>query len=129
MEQTYTYWNLVAAQALSQVDPKRRLWTINRAFQPGMQRCGAAAWTGDIASNWRALEDTPTRLLNWSLAGMYYGACDIGGFMGQNTPELLTRWMEAGVFFPVMRSHSSNNVQPRFPWLYGKPAKSFTPSP
>jgi alpha-glucosidase len=121
---TYTYWNQAEAQALSQVDPKRRLWTINRAFQPGMQRYGAAAWTGDIASNWRALEDTPTRLLNWSLAGMYYGACDIGGFMGQNTPELLTRWMEAGVFFPVMRSHSSNNVQPRFPWLYGEQAEA-----
>jgi alpha-glucosidase len=121
---TYTYWNQAETQALARVDPKRRLWTINRAFQPGMQRYGAAAWTGDIASNWRALEDTPTRLLNWSLAGMYYGACDIGGFMGQNTPELLTRWMEAGVFFPVMRSHSSNRVQPRFPWLYGGQAES-----
>jgi len=121
---TYTHWNQAEAQALSQVDPKKRLWTINRAFQPGMQRYGAAAWTGDILSNWRALEDTPTRLLNWSLAGMYYGSCDIGGFMGQNTPELLTRWMEAGVFFPVMRSHSSNRVQPRFPWLYGEQAEA-----
>jgi alpha-glucosidase len=37
---TYTYWNQAEAQALSQVDPKRRLWTINRAFQPGMQREG-----------------------------------------------------------------------------------------
>jgi alpha-glucosidase len=40
-EQTYTkytYWNQAEAQALLQVDPKRRLWTINRAFQPGMPR-------------------------------------------------------------------------------------------
>jgi len=44
--------------------------------------------------------------------------------MGQNTPELLTRWMEAGVFFPVMRSHSSNRVQPRFPWLHGEQAEA-----
>ncbi len=121
---TYTYWNQSEALALSMVNPKRRLWTINRAFQPGLQRYGAAAWTGDIASNWRALADTPTRLLNWSLAGMYYGACDIGGFTGQNTPELLTRWMEAGVFFPIMRSHSANTVRPRFPWLYGEPAEA-----
>jgi len=121
---TYTYWNQSEAQALAQVNPKGRLWTFNRAFQPGMQRYGAAAWTGDIQSNWRALADSPTRLLNWSLAGMYYGACDIGGFMGTDTPELLTRWMEAGVFFPVMRSHSVNRVQPRFPWLYGEPAEA-----
>ncbi len=49
---------------------------------------------------------TPTHLLNWSLAGMDYGTCDIGGFKGEDTPELLTRWMQAGTFFPVMRSHS-----------------------
>ncbi len=112
---TYTYWNQSEALALSMVNSKQRLWTINRAFQPGMQRYGAAAWTGDIASNWRAFADTPARLLNWSLAGMFYGACDIGGFMGQDTPELLTRWMEAGVFFPVMRSHSANIGEPALP--------------
>jgi len=120
---TYTYWNQSEAMALAQVDPKRRLWTINRAFQPGMQRYGTAAWIGDFANNWQGLAETPTRLLNWSVAGMYYGACDIGGFMGQASPELLTRWMQAGVFFPVMRSHSSNRVQPRFPWLYGEQAE------
>jgi alpha-glucosidase len=121
---TYTYWNQSEVLAQSQAVPAKRMWTINRAFQPGMQRYGATTWTGDIASNWQALADTPTRLLNWSLAGMYYGTCDIGGFMGENTPELLTRWMEAAVFFPIMRSHSSNRVQPRFPWLYGEQAET-----
>lgn len=90
--------------ALAQVDPTKRLWTINRAFAPGMQRHGAAAWTGDFLNGWQGLPQVPTRLLNWSLAGMYYGACDIGGFGGNITPELLMRWMEAGVFFPVMNS-------------------------
>lgn len=53
---------------------------------------------------------------------MPYGACDIGGFLGNPSPELLSRWMEAGVFFPVMRSHSVINATPRFPWLYGPDA-------
>jgi len=30
--------------------------------------------------------------------------------------------MEAGVFFPVMRSHSVVDATPRFPWLYGPAA-------
>jgi alpha-glucosidase len=55
---------------------------------------------------------------------MYYSSCDIGGFQGNISAELLTRWMEAGVFFPVMRSHSSNSVTPRFPWLYGEQAEA-----
>jgi alpha-glucosidase len=119
---TYYYWNLAEAEALARYRPGQRLWTLNRAFSPGLQRLGAAAWTGDIHSSWKALAETPTSLLNWSLAGMPYETCDIGGFSGNPSPELLSRWMEAGVFFPVMRSHSEIHVTPRFPWLYGPDA-------
>ncbi|HLX96084.1 MAG TPA: TIM-barrel domain-containing protein [Verrucomicrobiae bacterium] len=119
---TYYYWNLAEAGALARYRPGQRLWTLNRAFSPGLQRLGAAAWTGDIHSSWKALAETPTSLLNWSLAGMPYETCDIGGFSGNPSPELLSRWMEAGVFFPIMRSHSEISATPRFPWLYGPDA-------
>ncbi len=122
---TYYYWNVAEAEGLNQVKPGHRLWTLNRAFSPGMQRLGTGAWTGDIQSTWRALVETPTSLLNWSLAGMPYGGCDIGGYDGDEpSPEMLTRWMEAGVFFPIMRSHSALRRTPRFPWLFGPEAES-----
>jgi alpha-glucosidase len=121
---TYYYWNMAESDALAQFRPGARSWTITRAFQPGLQRFATASWTGDIRSNWGELAKTPTHLLNWSLAGMYYGACDIGGYAGNDSPELLTRWMEAGTFLPVMRSHSTSRVQPRFPWLYGADAEA-----
>jgi alpha-glucosidase len=120
----YVYWNMAERQALDTIDPARRLWTINRAFQPGTSRLGAAAWSGDIHATWKDLHRTPATLLNWSLAGEPYGACDSGGFSGQVTPELLVRWMEAGTFFPVMRAHSDISVKPHFPWLYGEEAES-----
>jgi alpha-glucosidase len=120
---TYYYWNMAEFDALAQFRPGARMWAITRAFQPGLQRFPTASWTGDIESTFTELNRTPADILNWSLAGMYYGACDIGGFKGNDTPELLTRWMEAGTFFPVMRSHSTRNVQPRFPWLYGTNAE------
>jgi alpha-glucosidase len=116
---TYFYWNQTEDKAWSLYRPNQRLWTINRAFSPGVQRLGAAAWTGDINASWKDLAETPASLLNWSLAGMPYCACDIGGFHNNTSPELLTRWMEAGVFFPVMRAHSEISVTPHFPWLYG----------
>ncbi len=116
---TYFYWNQAEVKAWSLYRPNQRLWTINRAFSPGVQRLGAAAWTGDIQANWKELKRTPVDLLNWSLAGMPYCACDIGGFFNTPSPELLTRWMEAGVFFPIMRAHSEINARPHFPWLYG----------
>jgi alpha-glucosidase len=116
---TYYYWNQTEAEALARYRPGHRLWTLNRAFSPGVQRLGAAAWTGDIQSSWELLSETPTSLLNWTLAGIPYETCDIGGYKGNPSPELLARWMEAGVFFPVMRTHSELIATPRFPWLYG----------
>jgi alpha-glucosidase len=120
----YYWWNQAEADALAQVHPNDRLWTIDRAFAPGSQRFGIAAWTGDIRASWPELAKTPTHLLNWSLAGMPYCACDIGGYAGNTNARLLTRWMEAGVFFPVMRAHSENIAKPHFPWLYGDEAES-----
>jgi alpha-glucosidase len=119
---TYYYWNLTEQEAMDRFRPGERLWTLNRAFSPGMQRLGAAAWTGDIRSSWKVLAATPTSLLNWTLAGLPYETCDIGGFFGHPSQEMLSRWMEAGVFFPVMRSHSEIHETPRFPWLYGPDA-------
>lgn len=119
---TYYYWNEAELDAFARDKPGQRLWTLNRAFSPGLQRLGAAAWTGDIEASWAMLAKTPTDLLNWSLAGMPYGACDIGGYWNQTTPELLSRWMEAGVFFPVMRAHSELQMVPHFPWLFGPKA-------
>ncbi len=138
-ESTYTkyyFWNQAEADALAKFRPNARHWSVNRAFQPGLQRFGVAAWTGDIGSSWETLARTPSELLNWSLAGMPYSACDIGGFkgvatptpdnpraMGPTPPEMFTRWMEAGVFFPVMRAHSTLDIPPHFPWLSGPEAE------
>jgi len=96
----------------------RRAWSLNRAFAPGMQRLGAACWTGDIDSDWATLANQPGTMLNWSLAGMPYVGQDIGGFQSTPTPELYARWVEEGVFVPVMRAHGTHD-SPRWPWAFG----------
>lgn len=95
-----------------------RPWSISRAFSPGMQRFGAAVWTGDIDSSWAAFSNQPGTLLNWSLAGMPYCGQDIGGFQSTPSPELYARWIEEGVFVPVMRAHGTFD-SPRWPWAFG----------
>ncbi len=121
---TFFRWNQAERTALADVRPDARFWTINRAFSPGLARLGATAWTGDIRASWHDLQQTPAALLNWGLAGMPFAGCDIGGYRGQDTPELLVRWMEAGALFPIMRAHSQRTVTPRFPWLYGPDAEA-----
>lgn len=116
---TFHWWNVAQVQALTAYNSTKRFFTINRAYTPGMQRLGAAIWTGDIQVSWQALSQQPGLLLNWGLAGAGYVTCDIGGFNGPNTPpDLLTRWYQVGVFLSIMRVHSTLNNMPHFPFLY-----------
>jgi alpha-glucosidase len=96
----------------------KRQWSINRAFSPGIQHFGAAAWSGDIDSTWAAFSEQPGTLLNWTLAGMPYVSQDTGGFQSTPTPELYTRWIEEAVFIPIMRAHGTRD-SPRWPWAFG----------
>ncbi|RFZ90122.1 DUF5110 domain-containing protein [Mucilaginibacter conchicola] len=123
----YYGWNTAQNDLLASARPNQRFFTLNRAFSPGNQRFGYCTWTGDILSTWSSLNDVPKDLLNFSLAGMYYGSCDIGGFSGSHdspvTKEMLVRWFQAGVFFPVMRSHSNIETTPHFPYAWGPDAE------
>ncbi|MEO7717950.1 MAG: TIM-barrel domain-containing protein [Capsulimonas sp.] len=101
----------------------RRVWTINRAFAPGMQRFGAAVWSGDVNSSWNTLGNQPGTLMNFSMAGMPYTSSDTGGFFGPPSPELYARWMEQAVFTPIMRAHGMLN-EPRWPWAFGDEAQA-----
>jgi len=80
--------------------------------------------SGDINPTWDDLASTPSMVINWGLAGAPYVACDIGGFTGQTTAPLLTRWMQLGSFMPTMRVHSTKSATPHFPWLWGEPYAS-----
>ncbi|BDI30386.1 hypothetical protein CCAX7_24370 [Capsulimonas corticalis] len=103
----------------------RRVWSINRAWAPGMQRYGGTVWTGDIDSDWSTLQNQPGTLLNWSMAGMPYIAEDIGGFQSTPSPELYARWIEQGVFIPIMRAHGTLG-SPRWPWAFGADVEAAT---
>eukprot|EP00466_Bigelowiella_natans_P020589 jgi/Bigna1/53821/estExt_Genewise1Plus.C_240129 len=120
----FYYWNLAQYVGLSKESAgKKRFWTINRSFTPGMQRMGAATWTGDVPVSWDSLRNQPGYILNWGLAGTHLVTCDTGGFNGDNdTPLLLTRWMQYATFMPIMRVHSTLDDEPHFPFLYGDEA-------
>jgi len=116
---TFWFWNVAERDAVHRVDPAKRFFSLNRAWSPGMARIGAAVWTGDVNADWTDLADTPGMMLNWVLGGAPYVGCDIGGFNGETNGEHLTRWMQLGVFMPVMRVHSVISATPHFPWNFG----------
>jgi alpha-glucosidase len=53
------------------------------------------------------------------LSGLAFVGADIGGFAEAPTPELFTRWMQVGVFYPFMRTHTTFGTPDQEPWSYG----------
>src|SRR5438874_319607 len=53
------------------------------------------------------------------LSGMPFVGVDIGGFAEAPTAELYTRWLQLGVFYPFMRTHTTFGTPDQDPWSYG----------
>ena len=81
-------------------------------------------FSGDTFVSWRSLELQPEFTAQASNIGYTWWSHDIGGHMnGVRNDELYLRWVQYGVFSPILRLHSSNN--PFFgkePWTFGAEA-------
>ena len=108
------------AEGLRRLRPARRPFVISRAGFAGLQR-HALHWTGDNTSWWEHLWMSMPQLQNLGLSGYAWVGVDIGGFSGDATGELLTRWMEFGIFQPFCRNHSAWDTHRQEPWAFGEP--------
>jgi len=108
---TYSWWNEAQQQMYAQALPNQRFFTLNRAFQPGMQKYAAVTWTGDRQ------DCSHATVLTFTTAGQLYTACD----MTAPSATILVRQYQNAVFLPIMRVHAMHGT-PRFPFLWGQEA-------
>ena len=99
------------------VDPGKRSFILTRSGWGGLQRAGAAVWSGDVASRWEDMYHQISAGINIGLAGIPNWTFDIGGFSVENRyssedpahkdewRELNLRWFQFGAFVPLFRSH------------------------
>jgi alpha-glucosidase (family GH31 glycosyl hydrolase) len=100
--------------------PDGRPWMLCRSGGAGMQRYGAATWSGDINTTFATFEAQVPLGLNTSLSGVPYWGTDIGGFFPAGlTGELYTRWFQFGALCPLFRSHGWVWRQ-HLPWAHGE---------
>lgn len=83
---------------------------LTRAAYPGIQKFGALVWNGDINSTFDALRMSVKTGLSMAMCGIPWWNSDIGGFFNGDIEsdyfrELIVRWMQFGLFCPVMRLH------------------------
>jgi len=106
----------------------KRVFILTRSAFAGQQRTGANTWSGDITASWETFKKQIPTGLNFSLSGIPYWNCDIGGFFLWNYKkklddpeyrELYARWLAFGSLCPMMRSHGTD--APREIYQFGKP--------
>lgn len=112
-------------------DPGKRSFILTRSGFGGIQRTGAAIWSGDIVTRWSNLREQIAAGISVGLSGMPYWTFDIGGFTPEDHyryfsggavghysevpaehraewQEINLRWFQFGAFAPLFRSHGQN---------------------
>lgn len=79
-------------------------------------------FSGDTVVNWDSLAFQPYFTATAANVGYGWWSHDIGGHMfGMEDGELYARWVQFGLFSPILRLHSTKNAfQERRPWGYDK---------
>ena len=80
-------------------------------------------FSGDTISVWDSLAFQPWFTATAANVGYAFWSHDIGGHMpGAVDPELYTRWIQFGVFSPILRTHTTKNPDSeRRIWAYPEP--------
>jgi alpha 1,3-glucosidase len=117
-----TFHNATYQAMLSRAknEAPKRPFVLTRSFYSGSQRLGAM-WTGDNLANWEHLAASIPMILNNGIAGFPFAGADVGGFFGNPEKDLLTRWYQAGAFYPFFRGHAHIDTRRREPYLAGEP--------
>ncbi len=95
----------------------KRPFIFSRWFGLGNQRY-PIGFSGDTVVSWESLAFQPYFTATAANVGYGWWSHDIGGHMqGIEDGELYARWIQFGVFSPILRLHSTNNpFQERRPW-------------
>lgn len=97
----------------------KRPMTFSRYAGPGSHRY-PIGFSGDTVISWKSLDFQPYFTASASNIGYGMWSHDIGGhMMGVRDDELSGRWVQFGVFSPIMRLHATDSMfTSKEPWRY-----------
>ncbi|HOF00699.1 MAG TPA: glycoside hydrolase family 31 protein [Spirochaetota bacterium] len=110
------YWSKMLYENIKREYPDRRPVILSRSGWASSPKLGVSIWSGDAEASWKGFKIQPFIMTSASLSGFSYWASDVGGFVGEGTPHLFTKWNEFGLFSPIYRPHGSG--VDREPWSY-----------
>ncbi|KGM13375.1 glycoside hydrolase family 31 protein [Cellulomonas bogoriensis] len=112
-------WMLNHFHFLDSAREGRRGLTFSRYAGPGSHRY-PVGFSGDTVISWASLAFQPEFTATASNIGYGWWSHDVGGhFFGTRDDELATRWVQLGVFSPIMRLHSGDDpFITKEPWTF-----------
>lgn len=109
-------WSSIVYNLFAEEYPETRLMALMRGGTTGLQRYSVFPWSTDVSRSWGGLQPQIKIMLNAGLSGLGYMSHDVGGFAIDKEhpydPELYVRWLQLGVFSPVLRTHSQEFAEP-----------------
>ncbi|KFY62235.1 hypothetical protein V496_04661 [Pseudogymnoascus sp. VKM F-4515 (FW-2607)] len=107
----------------SSLSPSGQLLNFSRFAGPGSHRY-PVGFSGDTIVSWASLAFQPEFTNCASNIGYGWWSHDIGGHMrGVRDDELAARWVQYGVFSPIMRLHSTQSIwNTKEPWNFNAEA-------
>ncbi len=117
-------WALNHYHFLDNAKDNHRPLILSRFCGAGSQRY-PLGFSGDTTQTWKSLDFQPGFTATASNVAYPWWSHDIGGHcMGKRDDELYLRWVQLGVFSPVMRLHSTNNeFAGKEPWKFSGPVQ------
>jgi alpha-glucosidase len=112
-------------EAALQNTANRRPFILTRSGFAGVQRY-SAVWSGDNTASDEGMLSSVLLNNQMGLSGIPFCGYDIGGFIGDGSKELFTRWIMAGVFSPFCRNHKGCGGPAGEPWAYGDEAEAIS---
>ena len=104
------YMTRAAAEGFRRYDSSKRFLLFSRASFVGAHRYGGV-WQGDNSSWWSHIKLNLQMLPSLNMCGFLYSGADLGGFSCNTTEDLMLRWLQLGVFSPLMRNHSADHTR------------------
>lgn len=130
MLNTKAYYEMTKAYA-----PNSRPFILTRTGTAGIQKYGAAVWTGDVYCDYATFAAHCPEALNSTMSGITAWTSDSGGFISSTYRNedghhihlykndvtsqalLYERWMQFSCFTPITRAH---HVGPSTPFNFGE---------
>ena len=119
-EQYHNYygneWSRIIYDMFKEDYPDRRPMIMMRAGTAGLQSYSVFPWSTDVSRSWGGFQPQVTIMLNAGLSGLGYMSHDVGGFAvdpeNKRDGELYIRWLQLGLFSPMLRTHSTYQAEP-----------------